>query len=170
MLETLHVFVSYHIKISISPRQFNFVIFQGLFALLWHQKVLYSSYISNETNLYSKLHGCLLLYTLAYYYSNLLKLFPEGAAVLFRLKYFIKTCLQANHPTFKLELKGIFLKRGQNVRAFVFIVWNPNHLIRVISKYVMPLQVLLCRHSGYCMHEFETYHTITIANTGQLTI
>jgi hypothetical protein len=29
---TLCMFVSYHMKISISPRQFNFVIFQGVFA------------------------------------------------------------------------------------------------------------------------------------------
>ena len=115
------------------------------------------------------LNASWLPYKLAYYNSNVLKFFLEGVIDPFHLEYFIKTFVQANHPRFKLELKCIFLKRGQNVGEFVFVVWNHNHWTRVISKYGMPLQVLLCRNSGYCVNEFETYHTITIGDTGQLT-
>jgi hypothetical protein len=67
------------------------------------------------------LNASWLPYKLAYYNSNVLKFFLEGVIDPFHLEYFIKTFVQANHPRFKLELKCIFLKRGQNVGEFVSI-------------------------------------------------
>jgi hypothetical protein len=59
--------------------------------------------------------------------------FLEGVIDPFHLEYFIKTFVQANHPRFKLELKCIFLKRGQNVGEFVFVPSEPLFVVLFLS-------------------------------------